>query len=495
MVQPRPNLRYGTPAGRWVLVAVVLGSGAAFIEGTVVSVALPSIGRDLDLDLSGIQWVTNGYLLSLSALIILGGSLGDLFGRRRIFVTGLAGFGAMSLVCSIAPTVEILIGARVLQGIAGAMLVPSSLAIVDTVFAEEDRGRAIGAWSSGSAISTAFGPFLGGYLVDIASWRLVFLIVVVFVAAAIPIAIRHVPETRSEDAIGTRPDFVGAALVSVGLAGLTYGLVEGPTRRFTSPVVAIAVTAGVLALVAFFTVERRTRHPMLPLAIFRSMQFTGANLVTLANYFALGGAFFFLVLQLQNVLGYSAMAAGAALLPVNVLMFTLSPEAGKIGQRIGPRIPLTVGPIVVAAGLVLLANVQLGSSYLGTVLPAAIVFGIGLTIFVAPLTAAVLASVEDHQAGIGSAINNATARLAGLLAAAVLPAAAGLTGETGGAAFAAGFQRAMYMSAGVSVVGGLIAFATIRRAARLQPQTHPHPSQSCSLACAEDESLVEQGAA
>ncbi|MBA3429942.1 MAG: DHA2 family efflux MFS transporter permease subunit [Actinobacteria bacterium] len=495
MAQAEPNVRYATPAGRWVIVAVVLGSGAAFLEGTVVSVALPSIGREFGLDLSGIQWITNGYLLTLSALIILGGSLGDLFGRRRMFVTGLAGFGVMSLVCSIAPNVEVLIGARLLQGIAGAMLVPSSLAIVDTVFAEQDRGRAIGAWSSGSAISTAFGPFVGGYLVDVASWRLVFLIVVVFVAAAIPIAIRHVPETRDEEVRGVRPDYLGAALISLGLAGLTYALVEGPTRGVTSPFVAVTGIGGVAALIAFVATERRVAHPMLPFAIFSSKQFTGANLVTLANYFALGGAFFFLVLQLQNVLGYSAIAAGAALLPVNVLMFTLSPQAGKISQRIGPRIPLTIGPMVVAAGLVLLGNVKPGSSYATSVLPAAVVFGMGLTIFVAPLTAAVLAAVDEHQAGIGSAINNATARLAGLLAAAVLPIAAGLSGQTDGAAFAAGFQRAMYISAGVSVVGGLIAFATVRRATRIQSRAHPHVSLACSLASEQDEPRAERGAA
>ncbi len=471
-------LRYGTPRGQLALVAVILGSGAAFLESSVVSVALPAIGEDLGLDLGGLQWVVNGYLLALSALIILGGSLGDRYGRKRIFIAGLLGFAVTTLLCGIAPSGELLIAARVLQGVAGALLVPSSLAIVEASFAPEDRGRAIGAWSGFSGISGAIGPFLGGWLVDSGSWRLVFLVVVVFALVAAAVAVRALPESRDERMTG-RPDFLGAALASLGLGAATYALVEGASGMGVT-VAAIGI-AGLLALAAFVVVETRVPQPMLPLHVFRSRQFTGANLATLANYFALGGTFFFLTLQLQTVLGYSALEAGAASFPSTLIMLLFSPRAGRLAQEIGARLPMTVGPVIVAVGMLLLSRVQEGSTYVGTVLPAILVFGVGVTIFVAPLTAAVLAALDTREAGIASAVNNAAARFAQLMASAALPALAGLGAGTqvGPGAFSDGFQTAMLIAAAVSLAGGVIAFLTIRTAQPEPPRTHPSPMQGC----------------
>jgi EmrB/QacA subfamily drug resistance transporter len=471
-------LRYATRPGRLALAAVILGSGTAFLESSVVSVALPAIGEDLGLDLGGLQWIVNGYLLSLSALIILGGSLGDRYGRKRIFVAGLLGFAATSLICGIAPSGGLLIAARVLQGVAGALLVPASLAIVEASFAAEDRARAIGAWSGFSGVSAAIGPFLGGWLVEAGSWRLVFLVVVVFALAAAALGVRALPETRDDRMTG-RPDFLGAGLAALGLGAATYALVEG-AGGLDATTAAIGI-AGLLALVAFVVVEARVPQPMLPLHVFRSRQFTGANLATLANYFALGGAFFFLTLQLQTVLGYSALEAGAASFPSTLIMLLFSPRAGRLAQEIGPRLPMTVGPIVVGAGMVLLSGVERGSSYLTGVLPGIVVFGIGMTIFVAPLTAAVLAALDDREAGVASAVNNAAARFAQLMASAALPALAGLGAGTqvGPGAFSAGFQDAMLIAAAVSVAGGVVSFLTIRRAAPDPPHTHPSPTHGC----------------
>ena len=473
-------LRYRSARGRWALAAVVLGSGAAFLEGSVVSVALPAIGRDLDLKLGGLQWILNGYLIALSALIVLGGSLGDQFGRRRVFVIGAIGFSVTSILCALAPSLEVLVLARVLQGAAGAMMVPGSLAIVEASFAEEDRGQAIGAWAGWAGISTALGPFAGGALVDAGSWRLVFLIVVLVAGPAALIAARHIPESRDEEATG-RPDWLGAVCVSVGLGALVYALVEASSRGPADPVVVVPGAVGLLFLGAFLVVERRVRRPLVPFEVFRSRQFTGANLATLANYFALGGAFFFLSLELQTVLGYSALAAGAATFPSTLLMLLLSPQVGKLGQRIGPRWPMTIGPLVAAVGFVVLGQLEPGSDYVADVLPGILVFGLGLTIFVAPLTTAVLAAVPDHEAGLASALSNAFARLAQLGASAVLPLAAGLAASTavGPGEFAAGFERAMLICAGVAVVGALIALFTVRRSGEEPIVRHASPTHGC----------------
>ncbi len=479
--QPPEPLRYSSARGRWALAAVILGSGAAFLESSVVTVALPEIGRDLDLDLGGLLWVMNAYLLALSALIIVGGSLGDLYGRRRVFVIGLVGFALTSALCAAAPSGEVLIAARVLQGVAAALLVPASLAIVEASFHEDDRGKAIGAWAGWSGVSTLIGPFLGGWLVDAASWRWVFAIVVVFALGAAWLAARHLPESRTERTAEARPDWAGAALVSLGLAGLTYALVEAGGRGLSDPLVATVGGVGCLLLVAFLLFERRVANPMLPLVIFRSRQFSGANAATVANYLAIGAMFFFLSLQLQNVLGYSALEAGAASFPATLLMLVFSPAAGGLGQRIGPRIPMTVGPMILGAGMVLLAGVDQGDDYLSAILPGVVVFGVGMTIFVAPLTAAVLGALPDERAGIASAVNNAAARFAQLLAGAALPAAAGLGAATavGPGEFADGYRTAMLIAAGIAVLGGVISWATIRRGERRAPR-HPSPSQACT---------------
>jgi EmrB/QacA subfamily drug resistance transporter len=475
-------LRYSSARGRWVLAAVILGSGAAFLESSVVTVALPAIGRDLDLEFGGLQWVMNGYLLSLSALMITGGSLGDLFGRRRIFNWGLVGFAATSALCAVAPSGEVLIVSRILQGACAALLVPTSLAIVEASFAEADRGAAIGAWSGWSGISSLIGPFVGGWLVDQTSWRWVFAVVVFVALAAAWLGVRHLPESHGTRTGTRRPDWAGAALVSLGLAAITYALVEAGGRGLDDPRVAASATAGLALIAAFVFVERRVSEPMLPLTIFRSRQFSGANAATLANYTAIGAMFFFLSLQLQDVLGYSALAAGAASMPATVIMLVFSAQAGRLGQRIGARIPMTVGPIVLGAGLVLLAGIEPGDSYLVSILPGVVVFGVGMTIFVAPLTTAVLGALPDERAGVASAVNNAVARLAQLLASAALPAAAGLSASTavGPGAFSDGFQTAMLIAAAIAALGGVISWATIRgRDPRVAPR-HPSASQGCT---------------
>lgn len=473
-------MRLASPAGRWVVAAVVLGSAGPFIATTAVNVALPAIGGAFGLGISGVQWTVNSYLLTLGALILLGGALGDRYGHRSTFLAGLVGFGATSLLCALAPTAPLLFAARVLQGAAGALLVPTSLALVNSVFPESDRGAAVGMWAGWSAVATALGPFVGGWLVDVGSWRGVFAFVVPVVAAAVPIARRYVPETRVGGA--RRIDVSGAVLVTLGLAGLTAALVEGPRLGFSHPGVAGSGVAGLALLGAFVLAQRHSAGPLVPPALFASRQFTGANVVTLLCYTALGGALFFLMLQLQNVVGYSALAAGAALAPINVAMLLLSPLAGRVAQRIGPAAPMTVGPVLAAGGFVLLAGVRPGVGYLTGVLPGVAVFGLGLAILVAPLTAAVLAAVPEGHAGVGSAVNNAVARVAGLLAAAALPWAAGIGGAGGlaGAAFSAGYGRAMWICAALCVAGGLVAAATIRRAATVRPHAHPAPLHACT---------------
>jgi EmrB/QacA subfamily drug resistance transporter len=474
-------LRYRSRRGRWALAAVILGSGAAFLESSVATVALPAIGRDLGLDLGGLQWVMNAYLLALSALVITGGALGDLYGRRRVFTAGLVAFAATSVLCALAPNGETLIVARILQGASAALVVPASLAIVEASFAREDRAQAIGAWAGWSGISTLIGPFVGGWLVDATTWRSVFAVVVAVALLAAWLGARHLPESRGSAGASRRPDWAGSALLALGLAGLTYALVEAG-GGLAEPAVAVSGGCGLLLLVAFLLFERRAAAPMLPLAIFRSRQFSGANVATLANYLAIGAVFFFLSLQLQNVLGYTALAAGAASFPATLLMLLFSPRAGRLGDRLGPRIPMTIGPFVLAAGIVMLSGIEPGDAYLESILPGVIVFGVGMTIFVAPLTAAVLAALSDERAGIASAVNNAAARFAQLLASAVLPAAAGLSASTavGPGAFADGYGRAMIIAAVIAVCGGLIAWATIRRGGAPSVARHPSPSQGCT---------------
>ncbi|MBJ7608019.1 MAG: DHA2 family efflux MFS transporter permease subunit [Candidatus Dormibacteraeota bacterium] len=436
----------------------------AFLDSTVVNVALPTVARDLHSGLTDLQWISDAYLLTLGALIVLGGSLGDRFGRRRVFVFGLTSFTAASVICGLAPNTLVLIVARALQGVGGALLVPGSLAIISACFVAEDRSRAVGLWSGMSGVTTAAAPFIGGWLVDSVSWRAIFFINVPLAAGAVAVALRHVPETRDESATGSI-DAVGAITISVGLAGLVYALIGGPGNGWSAPTVLAGIVGAVL-LLAFPLIELRRRNPMIPMGIFVSRQFSGANLTTFAVYAALSATAFLLVLHLQQDLRYSALQAGLAFLPASVLLILLSSRAGALAQRIGAQLPMTVGPIVAAAGLLLLGGIRPHDSYLTAILPGVLVFGAGLTLTVAPLTAAVMAAVGARHLGVGSAINNATARIGGLLAVAVVPALAGLTAASShlaGVSLTDGFTAAMRISAGLLVAGGLMAALTIRR--------------------------------
>lgn len=447
-------------AGRWILAATVLGSGAVFLEGSVVSVAIPAIGRDLGLGIAGLQWVMNGYLLTLSALMLFGGTLGDRGSRSRIFAIGLIGFAASSVACALAPSILLLVVARILQGIAGALVVPNSLAILETTFQGEARGVAIGRWAAWSAVSTAGGPLVGGWLVDAASWRFVFFSVVPFALIAAWIAFHHAPATVGKNKKDSSSlDYAGAVMATLGLGGLIGGLIAGPDSGFTSPLVIAALASGVIFLAGFVFVESRASRPLLPLDVFRAREFVGANLNTLLVYGAMNGLFFLLMLQLQNGLGYSALTAGASLLPINALLLLLSPRAGHLAERIGPRLPMAIGSLIAAGGMLLFVRVHPGAGYVGSVLPAVLVFGIGLGLLVAPLTTAALRSLGDQRAGIASGVNNAVARLAGLLATATIPLAAGLGGahQLKGPVLFAAFGRGMVMCASLCALGGLVA--------------------------------------
>ncbi len=455
------GVAFESTTGRWVLTVTILGSGMVFLDGTVVNVALAHIGRDFKASTSTLQWISSGYLLTLASLILLGGSLGDRYGRRRVFVLGAGLFALASLLCAIAPSATLLIVARLLQGIGGALLTPGSLAIIQASFRADDRSRAIGAWSGLGGVATALGPLLGGYLVDAISWRAIFLINLPLGVFVILMGIRHVPETKSPDD-GGRLDVEGAVLVGLGLAGTTCALIEAPGKGNLAAVLLSGI-GGVIALGAFLRREHRAENPMMPLGIFRSRQFSAANLVTFVVYAALGGVFFLLVSFLQISLGYSPIAAGSASLPVTALMLVLSARSGALAQLIGPRIPLTIGPLVIAAGLLLMTRINPGDSYVSSVLPAVIVFGLGLTLVVAPVTATVLAAADFRHSGIASGVNNAVSRVAGLLAVAVLPLIAGLGGHRfyEASAMTHGFHVAMISCAVLSALGGILAWLTI----------------------------------
>lgn len=469
-----PGLAVTSAQGRWVLTATVLGSGMAFLDSTVVNVALPSIGDDLDADVGGLQWVVNGYLLTVSALILLGGSLADRSGRRRTFQAGVIVFAAASALCALAPNIVILVVARIVQGIGGALLTPGSLALLEASFRPGDRARAIGAWSGLSGAASAVGPFLGGWLVDAGSWRWIFLINLPLAAVVVAVTARHVPESSDPEA-PRRLDVPGALLVAAGLGGLSWGVIAAGESGWADPAVIVALVAGVLALAAFAVTERRTAHPMVPPGLFAVPQFRAANLVTAAVYAALGGVFLLLVVQLQNVLGYSALEAGAATLPITLLMLALSARSGALAARIGPRLQMTVGPLVVAVAALLMTRIDQGAGYLGAVLPAVVVMGLGLATVVAPLTATALAAVADRHAGVASGVNTTVARAAQMAAVAALPLAAGITGAAyrDPVALSDGFRTAMVLTAALAATGGVIAWLGIRNPAPEEPEPAP----------------------
>ncbi|MFD8518653.1 MFS transporter [Streptomyces capillispiralis] len=488
-----PDVRLSSPRGKWILLTTVLGSSMALLDSTVVNVALPRIGRDLDADLAALQWTVNAYMVTLAGLILLGGALGDRCGRRKVFVIGVLWFAAASLLCGLAPNAGVLIAARALQGVGGALLTPGSLALIQATFHPDDRGRAVGLWSGFGGIGAAVGPFVGGWLVDGPGWRWVFLLNVPLALLCAPVAVRHVPESVGGEH-GGRFDVLGAALGAVALALVTYALIEAGDG---SPVVVVAGAAGLAAAVAFVLVEKRRPHPMMPPDIFASRQFTAVNLVTLCVYAAFGGFFFLAALQLQVVVGWSALAAGTALLPTTALMLLLSARSGELGDRIGPRIPLTVGPLLCAAGMLLMLRVGPGASYAAEVLPALLVLGLGMVTLVAPLTATVLASVDTARAGLASGINNAAARAAGLVAVAALPLLAGMGPEAYRLpdAFDDAFRRAMALCAAVLVAGAAIAWATVRRPAPdcRHPECHTHGSVAVPPLEAETDRAEEHG--
>lgn len=404
--------------GRWVLAATILASSMAFIDGTVVNVALPFLQTSLHATAIGIQWVVEAYSLFLSALLLVGGSLGDRYGRKLIFNIGVIVFALASAACGLAANIEQLIAARAVQGIGGALLVPGSLALISSCFNEKERGKAIGTWSGFSAMTTAFGPVLGGWLVEHVSWRAVFFLNLPLAVAVIVISVWHVPESREENQTGSL-DWTGAALVTLGLGALVYGLIESPRLGFSNRLITVTLLGAVVCLAVFVLHEARAKNAMVPLRLFRSRDFTGTNILTLLLYAALGGTFFFFALDLIQVQGYSATAAGAALLPFVVIMFSLSRWSGGLINRFGERLPLVVGPIIAAVGFALFAWPSVSRNYWTSFLPAVVVLGLGMAITVAPLTTTMMASVNEEQAGTASGINNAVSRMAGLLAIAV----------------------------------------------------------------------------
>jgi EmrB/QacA subfamily drug resistance transporter len=490
IAQAPGQIRLGQPRGRWIVAAAVLGSSMAMLDATVVNVALPTIGKDLNTSLAGLQWTITAYTLTLAGLILLGGALGDRFGRRRVFLIGVIWFAVASAMCGLAPDIGVLIGARALQGIGGALLTPGSLAIIQATFAADDRPRAIGAWSGLGGVAGAIGPFLGGWIVGTIGWRWIFLLNLPLAAAVVAVTLRHVPESRDPTAHG-RFDIAGSVLIALGLAGITEALIEAPTPSLAG--VVLPAVLGVAAGAGFVLLEmRRGRHPgrvppMLPLGIFRSRQFTAINLITFVVYGAMGAVFFLLVLALQVVAGFSPIQAGLSLLPSTVLLLLLSSRAGGWAQRFGPRWLMTGGLVIAAIGLLLLVRIGPHASYVADVLPAVVLFGLGLSMTVAPLTATVLASADDRHAGIASGVNNATARAAGLLAVAGLPAAVGLGGAAlhSASLLASGFHKAMVICAALmalaAVGSALLVDNNVLRSQGGEPVVEPECLTNCAL--------------
>ena len=481
---PDELLGYDEPAGRWVLAATVLGSSIAFLDATVVNIALPAIGSDLGGGVAGLTWTVNAYTLTLAALVLVGGSLGDRFGRRRVFMVGAAWFGVASLACAVASDIAMLVAFRALQGVGAALLTPGSLAILQAAFRAEDRSRAIGAWSGLAGITGALGPFLGGWLVEAASWRWIFFLNVPVVIAVLLISARHVPESRDHTASG-RIDFLGAGLAAVGLGALSVGLSSWSELGPGALEVQAGVGVGLVALAGFVAYERVAANPMLPPGIFASALFRATNAVTFLVYAALGGVFFWFVVTLQVVAGWAPLMAGVSLLPVTVLMLLFSPRAGRLGDRFGARLPMTLGPLVAATGVALMSRVRPDAGYLDVVAPVTLL-AVGLTLTVTPLTTTVLGAVAGDHAGLASGVNNAVARTGGLLLITVLPALAGL--GPGGFADAAGleaaFGPAMVICASLLAGAGVLAAWSLR--AEGPPRTTSRPSRDARRHCALD---------
>jgi EmrB/QacA subfamily drug resistance transporter len=433
---------------RLTLIATIIGSGIVILDSTVVNLALPRIGSDLHASFADLQWITDGYVLSLSALILLGGSLGDIYGRKKMYMLGLLGFGAMSLLCGLAPSATALIWLRVLQGVAGALLVPGGLAIINTNFPPKERGAAIGAWSAASAGFAALGPLLGGFILDIASWRWIFLINVPLVVLCYALGSVSIKEGRDESP--RRVDLKGAGLAVLTLACLTFGLIEGPAHHWQSSSITLLLLGFIFAGL-FVWNEKRVKDPMVRLSLFKSRNFTGSNLMTFGMYGALSSFFFALVIYLQQTMHYSSIKAGLSLLPVTILMIFFSRRAGAAASKYGARRFMTAGPLIAAVGMLYLYNLHPGSSYWTALLPGVLLFGIGLTTMVAPLTTTVMNSVADASSGIASGINNAVSRAAGLISVALL----GLFGT------AQVYHFAIILSASLAASAGIISYLWI----------------------------------
>jgi EmrB/QacA subfamily drug resistance transporter len=449
--------------GRLVLVASILGSAMPFVDGTAVNVALPAMAADLGATFAGFQWILNAYLITLSALVLPGGSLVDRLGCRKTFAWGAGLFAVASVLCGVAPDQATLIVARALQGVAAALLVPASLALIQTNFVPDQRGRAVGLWSGFSGLSTVIGPLLGGWLVDAFSWRWVFYLNVPIGALAIFMVLRALEPSEGATKRGSL-DKQGALLAAVALGCIVFALTQGPEWGWSHPGVMTAGILGVLTLVGFVDTERNHPDPMLPLRFFRRRGFVGANLVTVGIYFAISGNFFLLTIQMQRVLGFSAFGAGLALSPITALLLFVSPRAGRWAGIHGPRSLMIVGPTVAAAGALLLGRIGIGADYVMDILPGVIVFGLGLSLTVAPLTSASLAAVEDRYSGVAVGVNNAVARASQLLAVPLLPILAGLAGieSVGGAEFSAGFQAAERVNAIVLLASAGVAALVLR---------------------------------
>jgi EmrB/QacA subfamily drug resistance transporter len=458
------------------LVAAILGSGVAAIDGSIVNVALPAIERDLGGGLPAQQWVSNSYLLALGSLILIGGSLGDIFGERRIFAIGVAGFGVLSVACALAPTSNVLIAARALQGAAGALLTPSSLAIIVAAFAPKERGAAIGSWTAWGGIATIIGPLAGGWIVDRVSWRWIFALNVPLVLVTLALIFAAVPRTAR--VVGRRVDVIGATLCVLGLGGMVFALIEQPRYGWGSPVIYAPLIGGIIAFCSFLVYERRTEEPMLKLELFARRNFAIANLETLTMYAGLAILFFFLVIFLQQVAGYSALRSGLTTVPVTLVMFALSRRFGALADRYGPRFFMGAGPLIAAAGILLFLRIGLDTSYVSDLLPGLLIFAVGLSMTVAPLTATVLADANESDAGIASAINNAIARVAALVGVSVIGVviSSTLVGDT----FAANAASVRAFHEAIGICAALIAAGGVAGAFGITNPRRPVKAETCA---------------